>query len=209
MLKRTTDIFLSLIGIILLTPVFIIISIIIKVHDGGPALFSQTRIGRHGEPFTLYKFRKFGASEGNDGLGLTLSGDSRMTKPGKFLEQSKLDELPQLFNILFGHMSFVGPRPESMKYKELVLDKFPGIIEFSPGIFGPNQIKFRNEPELYPKDVDPEKFYKEVMFPTKARNDLEYFPKASLLSDLALIFSGIWVTLFGAKTLEDPFNQSS
>lgn len=209
MIKRLTDIVLSLTGIVVLAPIFLLICAVIKVYDGGPVFFSQRRVGKDGELFTLFKFRKFRSDEGRDGLGLTLTGDDRMTKPGRFLEQTKLDELPQLFNILHGKMSFVGPRPESEQYKDLVLERFSGILAFSPGIFGPNQIKFRNEPDLYPEDADPEVFYREVMFPVKAKNDLAYFPEATIFSDLMLIVSGVWVTIFGAKKLDDPFDQST
>ncbi len=146
----------------------------------------------------MYKFRKFPESWGTTGPGVTVAGDVRMTSVGRFLERTKLDELPQLWNILKGDMSFVGPRPESVKYSDLFQGEWAGVLDYVPGIFGPNQIAFRNESEMYPPDEDPEQYYRRVLFPQKAKSDLEYFSRAHCLDDLLWIWKGVYVSLVGA-----------
>jgi hypothetical protein len=120
-----------------------------------------------------------------------------MTQVGKVLERTKLDELPQLCNILKGDMSFVGPRPESIHLADLLKREYEKVLDFIPGIFGPNQVKFRNESLLYPPEEDPEQFYRRVLFQQKAENDLAYFPQATMTGDLFWIFKGLWVSLKG------------
>jgi len=120
-----------------------------------------------------------------------------MTRTGRFLERTKLDELPQLWNILRGDMSFVGPRPESMRYADLFQGEFAEVLDYLPGIFGPNQIAFRNESAMYPPDQDPEVFYETVLFPKKAKADIAYFRNASVFTDLDWIARGLWASLVG------------
>jgi len=120
-----------------------------------------------------------------------------MTKIGAILERTKLDELPQLWNILKGEMSFVGPRPESVRFAHLFKGDVAGVLRHIPGLFGPTQIAFRNEADLYPADRNPEAYYQEVLFPQKARLDIEYFQKANCLTDINWIIRGMWVTIVG------------
>jgi hypothetical protein len=123
--------------------------------------------------------------------------DNRMTPLGAFLERTKLDELPQLINILKGEMSFVGPRPESVHFADLFTGQYAQVLDYTPGIFGPNQVAFRNECDMYPIDRDPDEYYRQVLFPQKAKQDLAYFRKANLFTDIYWIFKGLWVSLTG------------
>jgi lipopolysaccharide/colanic/teichoic acid biosynthesis glycosyltransferase len=196
--KRIADICLASIGLLLAAPIFAVVSFLIWLDDPGSVLFAQTRLGLDGKPFRLLKLRKFSAKCGDAGSGVTVVGDVRMTSIGAILERTKLDELPQLWNILKGEMSFVGPRPESMRFADLYQGEYIRLLDFLPGLFGPCQIAFRNESALYPKDENPENFYRSVLFPQKARIDIEYFSKATCLGDFSWIFRGLWVTLAGA-----------
>jgi hypothetical protein len=145
----------------------------------------------------MHKFRKFPATWGDHGAAVTVVGDARMTRLGHFLERSKFDEIPQLWNILKGEMSFVGPRPEALGFQDLFQGEFTRVHAYLPGIFGPNQVAFRNESKMYPPDKDPETFYREVLFPQKARNDIDYFARATVLSDFLLILRGLWSSIAG------------
>jgi hypothetical protein len=145
----------------------------------------------------MYKFRKFPVHWRDAGPAVTAADDARMTRMGRILERTKLDELPQLWNILKGEMSFVGPRPEVTRFADLFSGRYEAILKYTPGIFGPNQIAFRNESELYPVDEDPETYYRRVLFPKKAERDLAYFQKANCLTDITWIIQGIWVSMVG------------
>ena len=118
-----------------------------------------------------------------------------MTRIGAILERTKLDELPQLWNILKGEMSFVGPRPETLNHADLFAGKYRAILDYIPGLFGPNQVVFRNESKLYPSDEDPETYYRRVLFPQKAENDIRYFLKANCFTDIMWIIRGICATI--------------
>jgi len=157
--KRIFDVVLAAGLGLLLCPVVLVVVIALKLDSPGPVLFKQTRIGRNGKTFSIYKFRKFPADWGSRGPQVTLQRDTRMTVVGRFLEKTKLDELPQLWNIFKGDMSFVGPRPETVNFSHLFVGKFEEILDHTPGIFGPNQMKYVNESALYPENVDPEFFY--------------------------------------------------
>jgi len=197
MCKRIIDLVFSLLGLLLAAPFMLLIALFIRLGSPGSVFFSQKRLGLKGRHFMVHKFRKFPSDWGTAGPGVTVAGDARMTKVGKFLERTKLDELPQLWNILLGEMSFVGPRPETLRYADLFTGEFVKVLDYIPGIFGPNQIAFRNESELYPHDQAPEEFYRRVLFPQKAKQDIEYFSKANCVGDLLWIFRGVWVSLSG------------
>ena len=195
--KRALDICFSFIGLGIASPLMLIITILIRLESPGPVLFSQARLGVGGKKFLLYKFRKFPGDWGTRGPGVTVAGDARMTVIGKYLERTKLDELPQLWNILRGEMSFVGPRPESLQYADLFSGRFKAVLDFVPGIFGPNQVEFRNESAMYPADEDPEVFYRRYLFPKKAESDLQYFSHANNFHDILWIIRGLWVSVAG------------
>ncbi len=186
-----------MLGLVLGAPFIAAIALAVRIDTPGSILFTQDRLGAGGRIFKLLKFRKFAADWGAKGPGVTVAGDVRMTRVGKVLERTKLDELPQLWNILKGEMSFVGPRPESLKYADLFSGKYADVLKYRPGIFGPNQIDYRNESEMYPADEDPEKFYRRVLFPAKADQDLAYFSRANCWRDIGWIIKGVLVSLIG------------
>lgn len=196
--KRAMDVALALLGLAAAAPLMAVIAVLVRLDSPGKAIFSQQRLGQGGRVFLMHKFRKFPSDWGSAGAAVTVFADARMTRLGRFLERTKLDELPQLWNILVGEMSFVGPRPETLRFADLYTDEFARIHDFVPGIFGPNQVAFRNESRLYPPDEDPESFYRRELFPQKARNDLDYFRRATLGSDLWWIARGLWQSLVGA-----------
>ena len=197
-LKRAIDVVLALLALVIAAPFMALLALAVRVDSPGRVIFSQERLGLHGRVFRMHKFRKFPDSWGDQGSGVTVSGDARMTRFGRFLERSKLDELPQLWNILKGEMSFVGPRPETPRFKDLFQGDLARVHDFVPGIFGPNQVAFRNESRMYPPDRDPELYYREVLFPQKARQDIAYFSHATALSDVLWIFRGLWHSVAGA-----------
>ena len=197
-MKRAMDLFLAVTGLIVGAPLIALIAAAIKLDSPGRVIFSQKRLGKNGTTFLIHKFRKFPDSWGNKGAGVTVAGDARMTRLGRFLERSKFDEIPQLWNILKGEMSFVGPRPESLHFADLFTDEFKRVHDFTPGIFGPNQVAYRNESEMYPPDRDPEAFYREELFPAKARNDIEYFSRSNVLTDFFWIVRGFWCSIVEA-----------
>lgn len=195
--KRIFDVTLAAIGLIIAAPLMAAVSLLLKIESSGRVVFSQERIGFRRCPFKMHKFRKFPDNWGCKGPGVTMANDARMTKIGRILERTKLDELPQLYNILKGEMSFVGPRPESTRFSDMFVGKFAAVLEFKPGIFGPNQVAYRNECELYPADTDPETFYRENLFPSKAESDLQYFSNANIFSDMVWIAKGVWISFAG------------
>jgi lipopolysaccharide/colanic/teichoic acid biosynthesis glycosyltransferase len=206
-MKRLFDIVLAVIGLIVAAPLMALIAVAIRVDSPGAVFFSQKRLGKHGEIFFIHKFRKFPDNWGTRGSGVTVANDARMTRLGRFLERSKFDELPQLWNILKGEMSFVGPRPESLNFADLFTGELSKVHDYKPGIFGPNQVAYRNESEMYPPDRDPDEFYRSELFPAKARNDIEYFARAGLLSDIGWMIRGVWVSLAEAVNWKRVIRQ--
>ena len=198
MLKRIFDVTFGSVTLVVAAPVMGIIALIIWLESPGPVIFVQERIGVNGRSFRLYKFRKFPVNWGDAGPGVTVNGDIRMTGLGRFLERTKLDELPQLWNILKGEMSFVGPRPESKRFAHLFSGEYKAVLRYVPGIFGPSQVQYRNEGMLYPPDEDPETYYCRVIFPAKTKIDTDYYSKAYFHSDIGWLIRGITVSIFGA-----------
>ena len=198
--KRIFDITLAISLGALLVPVILLVIGIIKVTSPGSVLFRQQRVGQGGRIFYINKFRKFPANWGTRGPGVTLEGDSRMTNVGQFLERTKLDEVPQLWNILVGDMSFVGPRPESLAFSHLYRGEYEAVLDYTPGLFGPNQTRFRNESTMYPAGEDPVEFYERELFPQKAQADIEYFKKSTFLSDLRWMVQGGFALVFSMVT---------
>jgi lipopolysaccharide/colanic/teichoic acid biosynthesis glycosyltransferase len=197
-LKRAMDVVLALLGLVLAAPLMAVLALAIRLDSPGRVIFSQERLGLHGRVFRMHKFRKFPDWGDDRGSGVTVSRDARMTRFGRFLERSKFDEIPQLWNILKGEMSFVGPRPETLRFQDLFQGEFARVHDFVPGVFGPNQVAFRNESKMYPPDRDPEEFYREELFPQKARQDIAYFSQATAFSDVLWILRGLWHSAVGA-----------
>lgn len=184
--KRAFDIVCSALGLLVLSPVLLLTALFVGLTSPGGVLFRQERMGRGGKPFTIYKFRSM--RKDNAGLKITTTGDSRITPVGKVLRKTKLDELPQLFNVLKGDMSFVGPRPEVREYTDLYTEEQRQVLLVRPGITGLASIRFRNENELLEASSDPNRTYIEEIMPQKLALDLEYIPHASVCYDIRLIF---------------------
>ncbi|CEN79989.1 sugar transferase [Paraclostridium sordellii] len=194
-IKRIFDIVASLIGLILLSPILIIIAVFIKLDSKGPVFFKQKRVGKNKQIFEIYKFRTMVIDAEKLGKQITVGNDNRITKIGKFIRKCKLDELPQLINVLKGEMSLVGPRPEVPKYVELYDVYQEQVLLVQPGITDYASIEFRNENELLGKSKNPEATYIDEIMPTKIELNLLYIKNISLLEDFKLIFNTILAIL--------------
>jgi len=187
-MKRLFDIILSVFGLVIISPIFIVISFLIVLTSKGPVFYIQERIGRNSKPFKLFKFRSMRVGSDKKGLLTLGDNDSRVTKVGYFIRKSKIDELPQLINVLLGDMSFVGPRPEVEKYGSLYDDNQKQILKVRPGITDLASIKYRDEAEMLNKQEDPESYYIKVIMPDKVNINLDYIKKANFFSDIKVIF---------------------
>jgi lipopolysaccharide/colanic/teichoic acid biosynthesis glycosyltransferase len=186
--KRLFDLFFSLIGIIICFPLFIIAAILIKLDSPGAVFFQQKRMGRNGVLFSLIKFRTMFSNAVGESLMFEPGEKSRVTKVGRFLRLTKLDEFPQLINVLKGEMSFVGPRPEVPKYQKFYAGDNALVLTVRPGITDMASVKYRHEEELLAKSKEPEKFYTEVILPDKLRINSDYVNnKLGLFKDFAII----------------------
>lgn len=188
--RRGLDVILASLALLIVAPAMLVIAVAIVMESPGPVFFSQIRLGRGGRHFKLHKFRKFRHEPEMRGPHLTVAGDPRLTRVGRVIERTKLDELPQLWNILVGDMSFVGPRPESLAFADCFTGPFRVVLDHAPGLLGPNQVIFRNEGKLFPPDRDPHEFYRTVLFPLKARIDVTYFSRRTLRLDGAWMVRG-------------------
>ena len=191
-MKRGFDIVFSFIGLLLLMPLFAVITVLIKLYSRGPVFIIQKRIGRNFKPFNLYKFRTMVTDAPEKGLQITAGGAPGITGIGKYLRKTKLDELPQLINTLKGEMSFVGPRPEVEKYVNKYRKEYEDILKVRPGIMDVASLAFSNEEEILKERKDPEEYYIHVLLPEKIGISREYVTNASLTFDIKLIF----ITLF-------------
>ncbi|MBS1517302.1 MAG: sugar transferase [Bacteroidetes bacterium] len=187
MTKRIFDIVFSLAGLVVLSPVFIIIALVIKSDSKGPVFFIQSRVGRNNRDFRLLKFRTMKTDSDRSGLLTVGDRDPRITSSGIFLRKYKLDELPQLFNVLKGEMSFVGPRPEVRKYVDLYNEDQMKVLLVKPGITDLASIKYRNENELLSSTEDPEGMYTKEIMPDKIKINSGYISDRSLLKDIKII----------------------
>ncbi len=194
-MKRLFDIVASGLGLIVLSPLFLIIAIWIKLDSKGPVFYRQVRVGLKNKDFRIFKFRsmRVGADKGSL---VTIGGhDPRITRSGYFIRKFKLDELPQLINVFVGDMSLVGPRPEVRHYVDYYTPEQMHVLDVRPGITDPASIKFRNENELMEKTEDPEKYYIEVIMQEKIRLYLKYVEKHSFIGDIGLIFKTFLVII--------------
>ena len=192
-MKRLFDIVASGLGLIVLSPLFVVLAIWIKCDSKGPVFYRQVRVGRGNKDFHIFKFRsmRVGADKGSL---VTIGGhDPRVTRSGYFIRKFKFDELPQLINVLVGDMSLVGPRPEVRHYVNYWTPEQMHVLDVRPGITDPASIKFRNENKLMEKAEDPEKYYIEVIMQEKIKLYLDYVEKHSFWYDLGLIFKTFWV----------------
>ena len=187
-MKRLFDILASGCGLLVLSPVFIIVAIWIKLDSQGPVFYRQTRVGRHNKDFRIFKFRSMRVGSDKGSL-VTIGGrDPRVTRSGYFIRKFKIDELPQLINVFTGDMSLVGPRPEVRHYVNYWNPDQMRVLDVRPGITDPASIRFRNENELLEKAQDPERYYIDVIMQEKIKLYLEYVEKSSFWYDIKLIF---------------------
>ncbi|MBC7914114.1 MAG: sugar transferase [Pyrinomonadaceae bacterium] len=187
MLKRVFDVFCSLMGLILLLPFFVVVSAMIISNSKGSAFYRQYRVGRGGLDFTLLKFRTMYIDADKVGLLTVGSRDGRITGIGYWLRKYKIDEIPQLINVLIGEMSIVGPRPEVRKYVNLYNDEQAKVLNIKPGITDWASIRFSNENELLSQSANPERFYIETVMPSKLKLNMEYVNHNNVIIDLRIV----------------------
>lgn len=186
-LKFIFDRLMALIGLLVLWPVLLVVAVLIKIKmPGGPVIFKQKRVGRNGKLFTMYKFRSM--TVGHGGSSVSVAGESRITPLGAKLRHYKLDELPELWNVLIGDMSFVGPRPDVPGYADQLRGEDRDVLKLRPGITGPASLKYRDEEDLLATQADPQKYNDEVIFPDKVRINLYYLHHYSFIKDIEMIF---------------------
>ena len=192
-MKRLFDIVASGLGLIVLSPLFLVIAIWIKLDSKGPIFYRQVRVGRYNRDFRIFKFRSMRVGSDKGSL-VTIGGQNeRITRAGCFIRKYKLDELPQLINVLIGDMSLVGPRPEVRHYVNYWTPEQMHVLDVRPGITDPASIKYLDENELLEKAENPEKYYIEVFMQEKIKLYLQYVEKQSFLYDIALIFKTFWM----------------
>lgn len=197
-MKRALDIIVSVVTLVILSPLFLCISLAILVTMGWPIFFRQTRIGKNSKAFKIVKFRTMVKKADKLGLPITTGGDPRITPVGRFLRSTKLDELPQFLNVLWGQMSLVGPRPEVPRYVRMYSRKQMRVLSVKPGLTDPATIAFRNEESILARYDDPEKAYVEEIMPEKLRLNLAYIERASFFGDVTLLFR-TFVRLFDRR----------
>jgi lipopolysaccharide/colanic/teichoic acid biosynthesis glycosyltransferase len=202
-MKRFFDIFFSLFGLVLLLPLFVLIAILIKMDSSGPVFFRQERIGRGFKPFSIYKFRTMVKDGDRKGLQITVGGDDRVTRVGKILRRRKLDELPQLINVLKGEMSFVGPRPEVKMYVDLFRGEYKDILKVKPGITDNSSITFSQEEEVLKDQIDPEGYYRNAVLPEKIKLARKYIESASFSYDFGLILKTVYKIVSSSPLPQD------
>lgn len=195
-MKRLFDIVASLSGLIVLSPLFLIVAIAIKRDSPGPLFFRQVRVGRNGKTFRIHKFRSMTVSNINNSKEITVGGDARITRTGSWIRHWKLDELPQLIDVLAGNMSVVGPRPEVPRYVALYPEAMRQVVlSVRPGITDLASIRFRHENELLAQASDPEQAYREQILPEKLRLQSEYVRTRSFVGDLGILL-GTFTAIF-------------
>lgn len=194
-MKRIFDVVASGLGLLALSPLFLILAVWIKCDSAGPVFYRQVRVGRNNRDFKLFKFRSMRVGSDKNGL-ITVGGhDPRITRSGYFIRKYKLDELPQLINVFIGDMSLVGPRPEVRKYVDMYTAEQMHVLDVRPGITDMASIRYRNENELLEQADDPDKYYVEVVMQDKLRLNLEYVERHSFLFDIRLIFQTFWTII--------------
>jgi len=187
MSKRTFDFMTALVGFIILSPLFLLVALLIKLDSTGPVFFRQERIGKGFRPFRIYKFRTMVQNARHQGGLITFGADPRITKLGRVLRQTKIDELPQLINILCGEMSFVGPRPEVRPYVELFREDYAEILSILPGITDLASMQYRDEAKVLGRFAEPDSVYIKHILPAKIKLAKEYVRRSSFFFDMTLI----------------------
>ena len=191
MAKWIFDRLMAFVGLLFLWPVLLAVAVIIKIKmPDGPIIFKQQRVGLNGKLFTMYKFRTMTVN--HSGSSVSVAGESRITPLGQVLRKYKLDELPELWNVFIGDMSFVGPRPDVPGYADVLVGTDRNVLKLRPGITGPASLKYANEEEILAKVENPKEYNDKIIFPDKVRINLEYYRNHSLLGDIKLIFATIF-----------------
>jgi len=190
-MKRIIDLFFAFSAIIILIPLFLLISILIKSTSKGPIFFIQNRVGRDAVIFKMIKFRTMYIDQ-NSNSTISVRGDKRITKIGAFLRRYKFDELPELINVMLGDMSLVGPRPDVPGYADKLVGSFRVILKLRPGLTGPASLKYFNEEEILAQRKDPKHYNDTVIFPNKVRINLDYYHNQSIWLDIKIIFATIF-----------------
>jgi lipopolysaccharide/colanic/teichoic acid biosynthesis glycosyltransferase len=203
-IPRKIEIAIAACGIVFLFPFLAIVALLIKIGSRGPVLFRQERVGLHGKTFTLYKFRTMTVS--NNGAKITAADDIRVTSVGRLLRRSKIDELPELMNVLRGDMSFVGPRPEVPDFVDLENPEWQEVLGHRPGITDPVTLRLRNEEQLLAKVSDKERYYREVIQPYKLRGYLRFVRDKSWKTDIRIVARTVWAVAFPA-TVRTPSRE--
>ncbi|WP_442338926.1 sugar transferase [Clostridium minihomine] len=193
--KRIFDIVVSLLILIILSPIFLILAIAIKLDSKGPVFYRQVRVGQYGEDFKIFKFRSMVQDADKKGLALTTEGDARITKVGKLIRKCRLDEFSQVLNVLGGTMSLVGPRPEVRKYVDAYEPEYLATLLVRPGVTATASIAFKDEDELLNSGGDPEEIYIHQVLPEKMRYNLEYLHHISVWQDIKIMFQTVFAVL--------------
>jgi len=188
-MTRIFDFIAALVGLVILLPVLILVAIIIKLDDHGPVFFRQVRVGRGGVPFRIWKFRTMAVDSEKLGRSITVGEDRRITRAGAWLRRWKLDELPQLINVIVGEMGFVGPRPEVPRYVALYTEAQRKVLELRPGITDLASIAYRNESEILQAQADPDAHYVNVIMVDKIRINLDYAARANVWRNIRVILA--------------------
>ena len=191
-MKRLFDITASFFGIIILSPLLIFIGLWVGLSSKGGVFYKQIRVGKNNKDFKLYKFRSMRVNSDKQGLLTVGSKDSRITKAGYFIRKYKIDELPQLFNVLKGDMSFVGPRPEVRRYVDLYSKEQMKVLSVRPGITDPASIKYRNENDILSSQSNPEEYYIQHIMPDKLKINIDYINTKTFIKDIKIIFQTIF-----------------
>lgn len=190
-MKRVFDFLVSLVGLFLLIPLLGLLSLLIKFTSKGTIFFIQERVGENGVFFKMIKFRSMQMIQDSDST-ISVKGDMRVTKVGSFLRRYKLDELPELWNVLVGDMSLVGPRPDVPGYADFLKGEDRNILKLKPGITGPASLKYANEEEILSRQENPKEYNDEIIYPDKVRINLDYYYQSNLWIDIKIIFATIF-----------------
>ena len=190
-MKRVFDFLVSLVGLFLFSPLLVLLSLLIKFTSKGTIFFIQERVGENGVFFKMIKFRSMQVIQDSDST-ISVKGDMRVTKVGSFLRRYKLDELPELWNVLVGDMSLVGPRPDVPGYADFLKGEDRNILKLKPGITGPASLKYANEEEILSRQENPKEYNDEIIYPDKVRINLDYYYQSNLWIDIKIIFATIF-----------------
>ena len=194
-MKRVFDFLVSLVGLFLLIPLLVSLSLLIKFTSKGTIFFIQERVGENGVFFKMIKFRSMHMIQDTDST-ISVKGDMRVTKVGSFLRRYKLDELPELWNVLVGDMSLVGPRPDVPGYADFLRGEDRNILKLKPGITGPASLKYANEEEILARQENPKEYNDVIIYPDKVRINLDYYYQSNLWIDIKIIFATIFRTSY-------------